>query len=110
MRSGTLEQPRAQDRKSFVLTFTEVLEKVAYVNTSKFLRDLEVTVNKEKVLSGKAMVYTSIVHEKEGARGILTSSCTSGGSWVVKMSFWMGPVWHGTFDPVSEDYPGELLP
>lgn len=74
----------AQDRKSFVHTFTEVLEKVAYVNTSKFLKDLEVSVNKEKVLSGKAMVYTSIVHEKEGRVDIDFKLHQAGDSWVVE--------------------------
>ena len=74
----------AQDRKSFVHTFTEVLEKVAYVNTSKFLKDLEVSVNKEKVLSDKAMVYTSIVHEKEGRVDIDFKLRQAGDAWVVE--------------------------
>jgi len=74
----------AQDRKNFVNTFTEVLERVAYVNTSKFLKDLEVSVNKEKVLSDKAMVYTSIVHEKEGRVDIDFKLRQAGDSWVVE--------------------------
>ncbi len=74
----------AQERKNFINTFTEVLEKVAYVNTSKFLRDLEVSIGKEKVLNDKAMVYTSIVHEKEGRVDIDFKLRQAGDSWVVE--------------------------
>jgi phospholipid transport system substrate-binding protein len=77
----------AQDRRNFVSTFTEVLEKVAYVNTSKFLQDLEVSVHKEKVVSDKAMVYTSIVHEKEGRVDIDFKLHQAGDSWVVEDVF-----------------------
>jgi phospholipid transport system substrate-binding protein len=74
----------AQEKKNFVATFTELLEKVAYTNTGKFLKDLSVSVNKEKVISDKAMVYTSIVHEKEGRVDIDFKLHQAGGSWVVE--------------------------
>jgi phospholipid transport system substrate-binding protein len=73
-----------QEKKNFVATFTELLEKVAYTNTGKFLKDLAVSVHKEKVISDKAMVYTSIVHEKEGRVDIDFKLHQAGSSWVVE--------------------------
>jgi phospholipid transport system substrate-binding protein len=73
-----------QERKSFIATFAELLEKVAYTNTGKFLRNLDVSYNKEKILSDKAMVYTSIVHEKEGRVDIDFKLRQTGNSWVVE--------------------------
>jgi phospholipid transport system substrate-binding protein len=73
-----------QDRKAFVSLFTELLEKVAYTNTGKFLKDLIVSINKEKVLQDKAMVYTSVVHEKEGRVDIDFKLHQAGAAWVVE--------------------------
>jgi phospholipid transport system substrate-binding protein len=73
-----------QERKTFVSTFAELLEKVAYTNTGKFLKDLNVSYNKEKIISDKAMVYTSIVHEKEGRVDIDFKLHQTGNSWVVE--------------------------
>jgi phospholipid transport system substrate-binding protein len=74
-----------QDRRAFVQLFSELLEKVAYTNTSKFLGDLEVTVHKEKTLKDKAMVSTSVVHEKEGRIDIdFKLHQGAGGSWLVE--------------------------
>ena len=75
----------ASDRKAFVTLFGEVLEKIAFTNTSKFLGDLEVKVGKEKVLKDKAMVYTSIDHEKEGRVDIdFKLHQAENGAWVVE--------------------------
>jgi phospholipid transport system substrate-binding protein len=74
----------AQEKRNFVVTFTELLEKVAYTNTGKFLKDLAVSVNKEKAIGDKAMVYTSIVHEKEGRVDIDFKLHQAGGTWVVE--------------------------
>jgi phospholipid transport system substrate-binding protein len=75
----------AGDRKAFVSLFSDLLEKVAYTNTSKFFGDLEVKMGKEKVLKDKAMVYTSIVHEKEGRIDIDFKLHQGGnGTWLIE--------------------------
>jgi phospholipid transport system substrate-binding protein len=75
----------ASDRKAFVTLFGELLQKIAFTNTSKFLGDLEVKVGKEKVLKDKAMVYTSIDHEKEGRVDIdFKLHQADNGAWVVE--------------------------
>jgi phospholipid transport system substrate-binding protein len=60
-RKGSME-----DRETFMATFSELLEKVAYPNAGKFLQDLTVSVRKEKIRKHKAMVFTSVFHEDEG--------------------------------------------
>ncbi|RJQ49090.1 MAG: ABC transporter substrate-binding protein [Desulfobacteraceae bacterium] len=55
-----------KNRHLFVSTFTELLKKVAYPNAAKFLRDLEVKVKTEKIVSNRAMVNTSVIHPEEG--------------------------------------------
>ncbi len=53
-------------RRKFIKLFKELLEKVAYPNTAKFFKDLELEIRKVKVLGNKAMVYSSVYHEEEG--------------------------------------------
>lgn len=53
-------------RKQFQELFIELLEKVAYPNTAKFFKDLELEIRNVKLIGNKAMVYTSVYHEKEG--------------------------------------------
>lgn len=55
-----------QDRQLFVSVFTDLLSKVAYPNAGKFLKDLEVSIRREKKIRKKVMVYTTIIHKEEG--------------------------------------------
>ncbi len=54
------------DRQFFVSVFTDLLSKVAYPNASKFLKDLTVTIRREKKIRNKIMVYTTVIHKEEG--------------------------------------------
>lgn len=54
------------DRQLFVSVFTDLLSKVAYPNASKFLKDLTVTIRREKKIRNKIMVYTTVIHKEEG--------------------------------------------
>lgn len=72
-----------QEKRAFVETFTTLLEKVAYTNTGKFLKDLDPNIKKEKILGKKAMVYTSVIHEKEGRIDIDFKLRQASTSWVV---------------------------
>ncbi|MFP3870790.1 MAG: phospholipid-binding protein MlaC [Syntrophobacteria bacterium] len=78
------EEQDPQGRTTFVSLFTELLEKVAYTNAGTFLQDLSVSVRKEKVLSDKAMVYTSVFHEEEGRIDIDFKLCHLEDSWLVQ--------------------------
>ena len=55
-----------QDRQLFVSVFTDLLSKVAYPNAGKFLKDLEVSIRREKKIRKKVMVYTTVIHKEEG--------------------------------------------
>jgi len=55
-----------QDRQLFVSVFTDLLSKVAYPNAGKFLKDLEISIRREKKILKKVMVYTTVIHKEEG--------------------------------------------
>jgi phospholipid transport system substrate-binding protein len=77
------ETQKPTERTCFVALFTELLEKVAYTNAGKFLRDLTVSVRQEKVVRNRAMVYTSVVHEEEGRIDIDFKLQLSENAWLV---------------------------
>jgi len=55
-----------QDRELFVSVFTDLLSKVAYPNAGKFLKNLEVSIRREKKIHEKVMIYTTVIHKEEG--------------------------------------------
>lgn len=73
-----------QKRRAFMDLFTTLLEKVAYPNTGKFLNEVTFSVRNEKVIGAKAMVYTSVMHEKEGRIDIDFKLRTEGSDWRVE--------------------------
>lgn len=73
-----------QRRNIFVAVFSELLAKVAYTNAGKFIRDLNVSVRKNKVRKNKAMVYLSVVHEEEGRIDIDFKLVYLKNSWQVR--------------------------
>jgi len=74
----------AANRRAFVDLFSTLLASVAYPNTSDFLGDLEVEIRKEKVIEGKAVVYTSVFHRKEGRVDIDFELRSHGSGWLVE--------------------------
>lgn len=81
------EKRSAQERDMFVDLFTMLLERVAYTHAGKFMRDLTISVHKEKVLKNKAMVYTSIYHEEEGRIDIDFKLLQNEKGWLVQDVF-----------------------
>ncbi len=73
-----------QARKTFVEVFSRLLAKVAYTHAGKFIRDLNVSVRKNKVRKTKAMVYLSVVHEEEGRIDIDFKLVHLENSWLVR--------------------------
>jgi phospholipid transport system substrate-binding protein len=74
----------ADERRAFVNLFTSLLEKVAYTNTAKFMKDLTASINQEKIVGGKAMVYTSVMHQKEGRVDIDFKLRKAASGWLVE--------------------------
>ncbi|NWG75237.1 MAG: ABC transporter substrate-binding protein [Rubrivivax sp.] len=74
----------ADERRAFVNLFTSLLEKVAYTNTAKFMKDLTASINQEKIVGDKAMVYTSVMHQKEGRVDIDFKLRKAAGGWLVE--------------------------
>ncbi len=70
-------------RRRFIELFKELLEKVAYPNTAKFFKDLELEIRKVKVLGNKAMVYSSVYHEEEGRVDIDFKLKKEKNKWVI---------------------------
>lgn len=70
-------------QKQFENLFVELLEKVAYPNTAKFFKDLELQIRDIKVIGNKAMIYTSVYHEKEGRVDIDFKLEKSGNGWLI---------------------------
>ncbi|SFM86252.1 MlaC/ttg2D family ABC transporter substrate-binding protein [Thermodesulforhabdus norvegica] len=71
-------------RSQFESLFVELLEKVAYPNTAKFFKDLEIEIRDIKVIGSKAMVYTSVYHEEEGRVDIDFRLERSGDGWLIR--------------------------
>jgi phospholipid transport system substrate-binding protein len=70
-----------EDRRAFVNLFTKLLSEVAYPNSAMFLRDLEISIKKEKIRENMAMVYTSVTQNEEGRSNIDFKVRHSGGDW-----------------------------
>ncbi|HDL90006.1 MAG TPA: ABC transporter substrate-binding protein [Thermodesulforhabdus norvegica] len=73
----------ASGQKKFQNLFRQLLEKVAYPNTAKFFKDLELEIRNVKVIKSKAMVYTSVYHEEEGRVDIDFKLQKNDHSWVI---------------------------
>ncbi len=77
------EKRTEKERKDFQEIFGNIFKNVAYPKTGNFFRELEITYDEEKIKKEKAVVVTTINHEKEGEIEIEYKLKLFDGRWMV---------------------------
>jgi len=80
----TWETLAADEQKTFVSLFQEVLEKVAYPKSAKFFKNTEVKVEEIIRENGKAEVSTLVVHPEEGEVEVAYCLELQEGRWLIE--------------------------
>lgn len=80
----TWEGLSAEEQKSFVSLFQEVLEKVAFPKSAKFFKETEVEVEEIIRKNGKAEVSTLVLHPEEGEVEVAYSLERLDGAWRIE--------------------------